>query len=830
MARTPLAPLALSLALSLGALACSDDPQAFNPGDDPGSTNATLGQPCSETELCRAGLSCIEGACGFSGDTAEGDPCRSSPECSEGLFCEPIEGLCQPAGDTPEGASCSSDADCQAGLFCQARGLSGVCAPGGSGDIGAACSSPADCVAGLGCQVPDGADAGACVAGPQGLPRPFAGVDCSASRDEDGPFRFYFEVPDGDVTEFYRLPFPNDIRLDSEGRPDLSGHPTPGPGALGFDVVARTIEAIESGQKGFGTNQGIFIRSSATLDFETLVANGDGVNISIVDITPSSPGYKSTTPLSFRARGGSGSGERYICQNWMVVRPFWGRPLRRDTTYAVIVGSSVRSADGEAPVHDAEFGEMFAAQRPAGALGDAWDAYAPLRGYVAEADTPSADDIAVAAVFTTGDPWEVTSKTRAAVRATPVTDSGFTLCDDGVTSPCDDGLEGDAHVRGCFGADPLFHELHTTASLPILQAGQAPYLDEGGEVSSPPRVQRREDVCVSVTVPKLEMPADGWPVVVYAHGTGGTSRNHVPLVSGALSSITLPDADGNPQTVGAITVGWDQVQHFTRRGDSTLDPEPLVFNYANPEAARGNFIQAAADLHAIVSYVESLDVAAGDSPTGAPIKVDPSKIYFFGHSQGGTSGPIALPFEPAIKAAALSGAGGGLILALLGKKSPVDAELGLIVALQDLAINSQHPVLNLIQGYFEPVDPINYGQFIGDEVVEGVTSARHVFHIYGVDDTFTPPSGMKALARVMRAIFLEPILDEFTGGGVTTSPDPLTSNRRVGDDRFTVGGKQYAASSDYDGHFTTFREDDARADWIRFFGTAIINGAPTIGE
>ena len=135
-----------------------------------------------------------------------------------------------------------------------------------------------------------------------------------------------------------------------------------------------------------------------------------------------------------------------------------------------------------------------------------------------------ADDVAVAAVFTTGDPWEATSKTRDIVRTSPITSTDFTLCDEGVTSPCDDGLEGAAHVRGCFGADPLFDELHTTASLPILQQGTAPYLDEGGDLSSPARIQRREDVCVSVTVPKLEMPEAGWPVVVYAHVSGKFGR------------------------------------------------------------------------------------------------------------------------------------------------------------------------------------------------------------------------------------------------------------------------------------------------------------------
>src|SRR5207245_619971 len=35
------------------------------------------------------------------------------------------------------------------------------------------------------------------------------------------------------------------------------------------------------------------------------------------------------------------------------------------------------------------------------------------------------------------------------------------------------------------------------------------------------KVQGSEDLCVSLTIPKGAMPAGGWPVLIYSHGTGG---------------------------------------------------------------------------------------------------------------------------------------------------------------------------------------------------------------------------------------------------------------------------------------------------------------------
>ena len=59
--------------------------------------------------------------------------------------------------------------------------------------------------------------------------------------------------------------------------------------------------------------------------------------------------------------------------------------------------------------------------------------------------------------------------------------------------------------------------------------------------------------------------------------------------------------------------------------------------------------------------------ASRSTTATARFSIDPSKIYFFGHSQGGLTGPAFVAFEPALTGAVLSGTGGLLYLSMLYK-------------------------------------------------------------------------------------------------------------------------------------------------------------------
>jgi hypothetical protein len=271
-------------------------------------------------------------------------------------------------------------------------------------------------------------------------------------------------------TDFYRLPFPNDIRKRN-GKISLQGHPRPGVSPpLDFDVVDRYLRAIEADSTGFGTNQAIYLRFSRDPDLASLKQDGA---IALVDISAGSPEYGHSKSLDWVAGTGRTA---YLCDRWMAIRPSFGQPLRPGTTYAAIVRPIVRDTDGNTFAQDDDFAAMLAPEAPDDPdMAAAWTAYAPLRSYLGDTGAShTAADLAVAAVFTT----EAVEQPLAAIQAAIVSGPAPTLsalvhCGEaGAVSPCDDGNTGAAHRRGCPSVPSgSFDEYQGTVSLPVFQQG-----------------------------------------------------------------------------------------------------------------------------------------------------------------------------------------------------------------------------------------------------------------------------------------------------------------------------------------------------------------------
>ena len=768
-----------------------------------------VGQACESDLVCRTGLSCASGQCQPVGQARENARCFLSAECAEALYCDPFRGVCARAGLQSQGESCRLSADCRAGLVCLPQRLTLSCQPPGSGDIGTPCEGTGDCMAGLNCNVlPQQRDRGLqCLDGPAGLAVLYAGPTC----DEPvagATVRPLFEVdPAFPGNDFYVLPYPNDMRRLPGRRPDLREHPAPGRTILGFDIVSRFMEAIMAQQEGFGTNPDVFFRFSGPLDLSSLSAE----TLSFVSLDPASPEYATNRGLQWQASTGRGV---YICPNWLRIRRPWEQPLRAEETYAVLLFEGILDSQGRRVEQNPTFAQLLAPAAPGDpALAEAWGHYAPLRAFLADQEIDPAIVLG-ATVFTTGDPLRYLAELREAATATAPTARPWTRCDVGIASPCEEGGHEGGPSRACPDPSAAYSEAHTRVSLPIFQEGTPPYLEEGGAVSlvqGRPQIVRREDVCVSITVPNAQQPPSGWPVILYAHGTGGSFRSNVQDVARTLSRFELAG-----QQMGFVTLGWDQVQHGTRRGESTLDPDELVYNLLNPRGAFGNFVQGAADVHALVAWLEGLTLPGSVTPNGEPGRIDPNRIYFFGHSQGGTTGPLALPFNPSIQGAVLSGAGGGLVLGLLFKKSPVDALLGLRVALLDPDANENHPVMSLIQGFFDPVDPLNVARYLSVDAIEGLTFRKPFFHTFGLQDSYTPPETSRVFALRSGARYLAPIPE---GVGV-----PALEGASSVEEAFAQAssgllrlGRAYTPRG-YDGHFVAFRDTQAQEDIRAFLG------------
>ena len=673
-----------------------------------------------------------------------------------------------------------------------------------SAESGADCAASSDCLAGFVCGATK-----TCLPPAEAYP-PFQGVPC----ENEGPFRVYFEVPRPGMPpkDFFRLPFPNDTRVTA-GTLDMTDFPKPGPTPLGIDLVQLYVDAWVADFDGFSSIGVTTFRYSGDIDPNT--STGD--NVWIVDLTPGAVQVQYARNWLFVS-----DRTKYSCEHRLTVRNTTDAPLLPKHTYGVILSTALKSTVGEVPVVDPDMAALLAGTAPADTtLMHAWQTYQPLRDWLA---TPGNDGFgkpivaptpAAAAVFTVQDaPGHVQRLADSvATQPAPVL-KDLTLCDTGVKSPCDDGTP----ARACPAADPAFAEIHGRFSVPIYQKGTEPYdtPDDGGgivEVNGVPVVQRTEDVCFALTLPKGKAaPAGGWPLMVYPHGTGGSMRSGVDDgISPVMAAGATPSA----------AFGWDAVEHGARKGTSTKTSNDLVFNPLNPRAARDNFLQGAVDVLQALR-VAGVAVAAAASPTKAAIAFDATKTTFFGHSQGSASGALAVAVSDAAPAAIFSGHGSFLTHSLLDKTNPVDIAAGMTYLLAE-PLDADHPVLTLFQSYFDRSDPLNYNPLIIRRP-PGKLASKHVWMSYGSADTYTPRSTLEASVASLRL----PRGAAETGGPPPSTNRPVSLNVLGGDGKMRTAGVFGYNPDGYDGHFVATKNPMAIADWSAFIESYLATGTPAV--
>ncbi len=756
----------------------------------------------------------------------EGESCVDSLDCQRGLTCAQ-DAVCRTAGTPgtlPVGAECATTAQCGVDLVCAGNGTCSELGSAGTASTGESCTTEADCRFGLTC--PDGT----C----RGLEVPFwPGRVCPDPDDDSGPFRVLFQIPRDDVEQpFYALPFPNNIRMDDSGTITLSDHPSPGPliDVVG-DVVGDVLRVASRDLRGYGANQAVFMRFSNSPDFDSLfLGSPDQGTVSLVDITPDFEGRGNVRSVSLRASTGRGA---YICHNWIAVRPSDGVPLLPSHTYAVIVSRDVTDPSGTRLTPDDDFAAVMAAEAPNELLlQSAWIDYGPLRLWLAEEQIDAAR-IGGATVFTIQDTNRGPDLLHRAVQEAdaPVFESPV-VC----------GTDADAYAvaddpdRGCqTDSTGAFSELQSVVGLPQFQSGTPPFKDavDGGAIefrSTPPIPDRVDSVHVTLTVPNgVPMPAGGWPVVLYGHGTGG---NYTSAIRGGIAE-ELSAVELGEDTVHFATLGFDAPLHGARTfpqnwkaewlevDPDAYDSDTLYFNPLNIRASRDNALQSAADLWSLVRLLTTDRLEASDTSLGQEIRFDASNIFYVGHSQGGVVAPVFLARETAVRAAVLSGAGGTTIRALLEKTSPHNVPAILRVGLVDPDISREHPLLNIAQQVSERADGVNHARYLMREPPEG-RDRMHLLQIYGVDDTYSPNATQTSLARALG-------LDQVPGANVPLEGFgevslPVSGN--TPEDTTAVVHLYSAAGRD--AHFVLFDREDAMHHLRTFLGTAVRDGVPTV--
>ena len=598
-----------------------------------------------------------------------------------------------------------------------------------------------------------------------------------------------YELAPGTSEElgFFDAPWPSDARRTAAGTLDMSGFPNP----FNISLVDEYLALLEDEIHGFGLQTPTYFRFDAPLEVASLPSLEEsleeGASVFLVDIDASSPqrGERVPVVVDFVEEA-----SEYWPGNTLTVQPAYGAPLRESNRYAVVVTKGVLGFDG-LPVQRPALVNMLLGFEPL-------DADALPLALAEETSLAALDELGVQR-------QDIVSFTSFTTQN--VTREMYALRDyvDALPAPA---LPFD--VTRMVDQNEDFRLLTGTFMSPQFMDGEVPFVDQGGRIhfdaDGTPVQQGEFEVRFAVSLPQGDTPPNGWPVILYAHGTGGDWMSFVGETARRAARL------------GFAMVGVDQIHHGIRNPDDDA-PELLVFNFFNPQAFRNNNRQSAVDLMALARFI--IENPLDPRVLGEGFFFDASQLYFFGHSQGGINGPVYLAADDTARGGVLSGAGGVLPIALVDKVEPVNIPMlvATILRVQDPAqLRTDFPVFAALATAVEVSDPTLYVDAIARAPRDGF-AAKHVMMTQGLTDQYTPPRSMEAMATSMGAPIVGDVLGEHELASLLGNSPVTSASGNV--NGATLGVVQYPG-----GHFVAF-EDEARDRIDAFFSSALA-GVPTI--
>lgn len=548
--------------------------------------------------------------------------------------------------------------------------------------------------------------------------------------------RVFFDLEGATTTDdtFFDHPFPSDLRRTDTG-PDLTGYPTGGAALL------EDLASVAADRRGYPVLPVAYFRFDAPLAErrpDELIAADPSSPVLLVDVDPASPERGRLVPTVAATLVPDAEVPAHV----LAVAPRPGFVLGPERRYAVVLLRSLGDAEG-APlaVHPA-VAALASGEVPDGALGaDAAAMTEPVWATLDELGVPRAE-VAAATVFTTGDVVAELHELGEAIRARdPVTIDGLAL------DP-DDGAD---HDRFC--------ELVGTVSFPQYQQGTPPFASEGlfepGE-DGLPVVQRHEEAPVVLVVPKTEMPPDGYPLVLYFHGSGGVARQVVDR-----GPTVVPGGEPTPGEGPAFVVAAHGIA--SAGSAHPLSPDRLpgaseieYLNFNNLAAFRDTFRQGVLEQRLYLDALLSLEIdpavlAGCDGvtlPEGAShVRFDPERVAAMGQSMGGMYTNLVAAVEPRLRVAVPTGAGGFWSYFLFDSELVPGAVDFLSVLLRtDLErLSFLHPGMHLLTLAWEPVEPFAYMPRLARDPLPG-HPVRPVYEPAGKDDVYFGTSVYDAAA------------------------------------------------------------------------------------
>ncbi|MBL8600600.1 MAG: hypothetical protein JNK72_01620 [Myxococcales bacterium] len=612
----------------------------------------------------------------------------------------------------------------------------------------------------------------------------------------------FWRIPRADAgVEAWQMPWPNDLERDAEGRVTFGVLPQQGIHPLVRGYLTQFAGRLD----GFSPSGAVYLRFGVPLDTSALPADAALTRsaespVQLIDVDPSSPRRGERVPLQFYYREAP---TRYWGAHTLAVAPVHGYPLRLRTRYALVATRALVGRGGVALRRDAD---LDAVLDPGDAgvsdpvIARARSVYTPSLAMVESAGVPRARILSMT-VFTTSDPTREFLSAATWLR-TQGPEPRLIDISDATDS-------GEYHLfRGHYGPNPIFQ----TGTNPYAETGSGDFsLDANGV----PQVQGMEPIRFVLTVPTgRPMPEGGWPIAVYAHGTGGNAGSFVNDRTAAALAAE-----------GVAGLGIDQIFHGERAAPGTT-PDTAFFNFTNPFAGRTNNRQAGLDLVQCGRFVRALAFDARTPGGVVATRFDPNHVMFFGHSQGGLNGPLWLAADPLPQTAVLSGAAGVIALSIVLKTEPVNIPQTItsVLMLQRDELVALHPLATLLQTLADPADPINYAHLMS-RAPQGAMRPKSVFLTQGFVDSYAPPPAIAALALAAGFPLTGTVSHPEPGWNILgLSPLALPSRGNLVDalgmPTATTAWMQFDAPAGRDGHFVVFDVADARLRAAHFLGSA----------
>ena len=308
------------------------------------------------------------------------------------------------------------------------------------------------------------------------------------------------------------------------------------------------------------------------------------------------------------------------------------------------------------------------------------------------------------------------------------------------------------------------------------------------------------------------------PVVIFQHGLGG-DKDGCWGTAERLASL------------GVAVVAIDSPEHGDRGGakdtlESVLgffgvDPDTLDFDIAK---ARDNFRQMSLDQLALVRFMQTqadLDLLPLGAPDGKP-DLDVSRFLYVGHSFGGVQGPAIFALAPEIQHAVWNVGGDGMMFIL--EDSPLFSIFVDGLRPPGVADGALARFLSATQAIVDPGDGLNYARYVLDAPLADEPRPRNVLLQQVIDDGIVPNTSTEAIARAAGLVLLNPVRP-FPGAVVdpssesTPRPDGSTG---VITQFATMNGGEVAT------HGELIFTEEARAQYVEFFRTGIVNGTADV--